>query len=60
MDGKGKCQMLRPDPFTHGILIPFAGEQAEEDNVRKLEGQSHIYIANDLLHAAEFIVARNE
>jgi histidinol-phosphate phosphatase family protein len=41
-----------------GILIPFAGEPGEEDTARKLEGQSHIYIANDLLHAAEFIVER--
>jgi histidinol-phosphate phosphatase family protein len=43
-----------------GILVPFENEPGEDEKVKKLEDQTHIYIAHDLLDAAEFIVAREK
>lgn len=43
-----------------GILVPFENEPGEDEKVKKLEDQTHIYIARDLLNAAEFIVAREK
>jgi histidinol phosphatase-like enzyme len=41
-----------------GILIPFENEPGEEEKVRKLEEQSQIFIAKDMVEAAKFIVER--
>lgn len=41
-----------------GILIPFENQPGEDEKVKKLEDQTHIHIAHDLLNAAEFVVAR--
>ncbi len=41
-----------------GILIPFVNEPDEVEKVRNLENQSRIFIAKDLVEAAEFIRAR--
>jgi histidinol-phosphate phosphatase family protein len=41
-----------------GILIPFANEPAEAEKVRGLEKQSRIFIAKDLIEAADFIRSR--
>jgi phosphoglycolate phosphatase-like HAD superfamily hydrolase len=41
-----------------GILVPFENQPGEEEKVKTLEGQTRIYIAHDLLDAAQFIVAR--
>jgi histidinol phosphatase-like enzyme len=38
-----------------GILIPFENEPGEEEKVENLKAQSNIYIARNLLEAAEFI-----
>jgi len=43
-----------------GILIPFENEPGEKDKVEKLEAQKQIYIASDLLDAAEFIIKREK
>jgi len=41
-----------------GILIPFVNEPDEEDKVRKLDQQDDIYIAANMVDAAEFILSR--
>lgn len=41
-----------------GILIPFVNEPGERGKVKKLEKQSQIHIAENMLVAAEFIVSR--
>lgn len=41
-----------------GILIPFVNEPGEEKKVRKLEEQENIYIAANMVDAAEFILSR--
>ena len=41
-----------------GILIPLANEPGEAEKVRGLENQSRIFIAKDLIDAANFIRAR--
>jgi histidinol-phosphate phosphatase family protein len=41
-----------------GILIPFASEPGEAAKVRNLEDQSRIFIAKDLVEAADFIRLR--
>ncbi|MBI4849672.1 MAG: hypothetical protein HY808_14070 [Nitrospirae bacterium] len=38
-----------------GIFVPFENEQGQEDNVKKIADQSRIYIARNMLDAAEFI-----
>jgi len=43
-----------------GILVPFENEPGEDEKVKKLEDQTHIYIARDLLNAAELIVTREK
>jgi histidinol-phosphate phosphatase family protein len=43
-----------------GILVPFENEPGEDKKVGKLEDQAHVYIAHDLLSAAEFIIAREK
>jgi histidinol-phosphate phosphatase family protein len=43
-----------------GILVPFENEPGEDEKVKKLEDQTHIYIARDLLNAAELIVKREK
>jgi histidinol-phosphate phosphatase family protein len=43
-----------------GVLIPFTGEPGETEKVRNYEDQSHIYIVENLLYAAEFIVNREQ
>ncbi|MCK5553200.1 MAG: HAD hydrolase-like protein [Deltaproteobacteria bacterium] len=43
-----------------GILVPFENEPGEDEKVKKLEDQTRIYIAHDLLDAAGFIVAREK
>jgi histidinol-phosphate phosphatase family protein len=42
-----------------GVLIPFENEPGEEEKVRKLKNQSHVYIAKDFLDAADIIFQRN-
>lgn len=42
-----------------GILIPFENEPEEEDKVKKLKSRSNIYIAQNLLDAAELIGHRH-
>ena len=41
-----------------GILIPFKNEPGEEEKVRELDDQRHIYIARNMIDAAEFISKR--
>lgn len=41
-----------------GILVPFVNEPGERDKVKKLEKQGQIHIAENMLDAAEYIVAR--
>ena len=41
-----------------GILIPFENEPGEVEKVRVLEYHSRIFIAKDLVEAAEFIRSR--
>ncbi|MFC1884175.1 HAD-IIIA family hydrolase [Thermodesulfobacteriota bacterium] len=43
-----------------GVLIPFENEPSEEGKVKKLEDQKSIYIARDLIDAAEFISEREK
>jgi histidinol phosphatase-like enzyme len=43
-----------------GILIPFQNEPGEDEKVRKLADQTRIHIAENLLHAAQFIVETQE
>lgn len=43
-----------------GILIPFVNEPGEEQKVREIEAQKRIFIARDLVEAAEFIRARHD
>ena len=40
--------------------MPFENEPGEDEKVKKLEDQTHIYIARDLLNAAELIVTREK
>lgn len=42
-----------------GILIPFVNEPGEEEKVREIEKQNRVFIARDLVEAAEFIRARH-
>jgi len=41
-----------------GILVPFVNEPNERDKVRLLAEQEHIFVAENMLAAAEFIVSR--
>lgn len=41
-----------------GILIPFENQPGEEEKVKELDDQTRIYVARNLLEAAEFILAR--
>ncbi|MBI4763795.1 MAG: hypothetical protein HY787_04235 [Deltaproteobacteria bacterium] len=41
-----------------GILIPFKNEPGQEDKVKKLGRDPHIFIARDMVEAAEFIRGR--
>ena len=41
-----------------GILIPFNNEPDEEEKIRKMDDQRQIYIARDMIEAAEFISNR--
>jgi histidinol-phosphate phosphatase family protein len=43
-----------------GILIPFKNEPGEDQKVKTLEDQTHIYIAQNLLYAAQFILETQE
>lgn len=43
-----------------GILIPFVNEPGEEEKVRALTDQSGIFIADNLVEAAEFIRSRQK
>jgi len=38
-----------------GILVPFENQQGEDQEVNKIKDQSRVYIAKNLLDAAEFI-----
>lgn len=38
-----------------GILVPFENQQGENQEVNKIKNQSRVYIAKNLLDAAEFI-----
>lgn len=40
-----------------GILIPFKNEPGESSKVKELDGQDHIYVAENMLAAAEYIVS---
>lgn len=41
-----------------GILIPFDNEPGEEEKVKRLDDQRRIYIARNMIEAAEFISTR--
>jgi histidinol-phosphate phosphatase family protein len=43
-----------------GILIPFVNEPGEEEKVKNFEDQKNIYIARNLVDAAEFISKREK
>jgi len=43
-----------------GVLIPFVNQPDEDEKVKKLEDQSHIHIARNLLDAAEFVTAKEK
>lgn len=43
-----------------GVLIPFENQPGEEEKVKKLEDKAHIYVAQNMLDATEFIVAREK
>jgi histidinol-phosphate phosphatase family protein len=41
-----------------GILIPFVNEPGEEEKVRRLDDQRHIFVARNMIKAAGFIYER--
>lgn len=41
-----------------GILIPFENESGQIEQTRSLDSQERIFIAGDMVHAANFILAR--
>ncbi len=43
-----------------GILIPFENEPGEDEKIKGLADQAHVYIAQNLLKAAEHIIAREK
>lgn len=41
-----------------GILTPFENESGQIERTRNLDSQEHIFIARDMVHAADFILTR--
>ncbi len=43
-----------------GILIPFQNEPGEDKKIKRLDHQTNVYIAQNLLKAAEHIISREK